>query len=128
MIGSVWPEYLPDNSNADEKSPDQIDLNDYHLCCRPWEVYKSPCPEFREAAFKVLEKFEHKCFCCSDTGELWVHYGDLGTNNIDDDGQSVVLLCKSCHQERHEYLGDFYSDAAEIVDLKAYRDYQANQD
>ena len=119
----LW--FLPDCS-CQEPRNDSFD-HSYHRCCLPWQLHECEDEDFKKAGFSVLNKFEPHCFVCGDTGELWVHYGDR-PGQVDDDGDSVVLLCRSCHQKRHYDYDEFYRDASEIVDLNSYRDYQANQD
>lgn len=119
----LW--FLPDN---DKREPRDTSFDhECHLCCLTWQLHECEDEDFKKAGFKVLEKFEPHCFACGDLGELWVHYGDR-PGQIDDEGDTVVLLCRTCHQQRHHDYGEFYRNASEIVELNSYRDYQANQD
>jgi len=59
-----------------------------------------------------LERDDYTCQCCGDTKLLEVHHWEPYSISFDNSLDNLVVLCKSCHQEKHrEYVREgFYEE------------------
>ena len=61
----------------------------------------------------ILKRDDYKCVKCGETTSLEVHhlYYTTGTSLWAYPEESLVTLCKDCHQQWHDLYGVWYRDA-----------------